>query len=65
MSDLSPRRAGRRSRIGTEAAVAPPAIHAGMIGGRYKPLTDAETLRIHGLALRLLEDLGLSDHAKP
>ncbi len=31
-----------------------------LVGGRYKPLTDAEVMRIHELALKLLEDLGLS-----
>lgn len=31
-----------------------------MVGGRYRPLSDAEVLRVHELALRLLEDLGLS-----
>ena len=31
-----------------------------MVGGRYKPLTDAEILQIHSLVLQLLADLGLS-----
>jgi trimethylamine--corrinoid protein Co-methyltransferase len=31
-----------------------------MVGGIYKPLSNAEVLRIHELVLHLLEDLGLS-----
>ena len=58
MSDIATRRAGRRNRI--EAAPAASPVPAGMVGGRYKPLTDGETLRIHELVLQLLEDLGLS-----
>jgi trimethylamine--corrinoid protein Co-methyltransferase len=31
-----------------------------MVGGQFKPLADNEVLRIHHLALQLLQDLGLS-----
>jgi trimethylamine--corrinoid protein Co-methyltransferase len=58
MSELSPRRAGRRNRV--EAAPVASPVPAGMVGGLYKPLTDAEILQIHDLVLRLLENLGLS-----
>ena len=58
MSELSPRRAGRRSRI--DASLPPSPVPAGMVGGRYKPLADSEILQIHELVLRLLEELGLS-----
>jgi len=58
MSELSLRRAGRRHRIDAAPAASP--VPAGMVGGRYKPLTDSEILRIHELVLQLLEDLGLS-----
>jgi trimethylamine---corrinoid protein Co-methyltransferase len=58
MSELFPRRAGRRNRV--EAAPVASPVPAGMVGGRYKPLTDTEILQIHDLVLRLLEDLGLS-----
>ena len=57
-TDLSPRRAGRRNRV--EAGLPPSPVPAGMVGGRYKPLTDAEILQIHELVLQLLADLGLS-----
>ncbi|MCB1406874.1 MAG: trimethylamine methyltransferase family protein [Rhodobacteraceae bacterium] len=58
MPDTTPRRAGRRNRA--EATLPARPVPAGMVGGRYKPLTDAEILQIHELVLRLLEDLGLS-----
>lgn len=60
MSDLSPRRSGRRSRTVTDAIAAVPTIRPGMAGGNYKPLTHPEMERIHALVLQLLEDLGLS-----
>lgn len=58
LADPSMRRSARRAR-GEQSVVASP-IPPGLPGGRYMPLADAEVLRIHGLALRLLEDLGLS-----
>lgn len=58
MIELPTRSAGRRNRV--EAAPQPTPVPAGMVGGRYKPLTDAEILQVHALVLRLLEDLGLS-----
>ncbi len=36
-------------------------IRAGLSGGRYKPMTDAEVLRIHEAALTALETIGLAD----
>ena len=67
----SPTRKGRPVRAGGRAArtaaraaklsedMRP--IRAGMSGGRYKPLTDAEVQSIHRAALRALEDIGLAD----
>ncbi|GAB4384532.1 trimethylamine methyltransferase family protein [Albidovulum sp.] len=60
MSDLALRRARRPGRGGAPAAPAAAPIVPGMEGGRYQPLTRPEMERIHGLVLRLLEDLGLS-----
>jgi trimethylamine--corrinoid protein Co-methyltransferase len=37
------------------------AVLPGMHGGRYKPLSDADVERIHGAALDVLEQVGLSD----
>ncbi|MEM7069129.1 MAG: trimethylamine methyltransferase family protein [Pseudomonadota bacterium] len=36
-------------------------IHAGLVGGRYKPLTEAAVKRIHEAALDALETIGLSE----
>ena len=58
LADPSTRRSGRRARVEEAVMVSP--IPPGLVGGRYKPLTDAEVLRIHELTLQLLEDLGLS-----
>lgn len=58
MSEPSTRRAGRRTRI--EAAPVATPVPAGMVGGRYRPLTDSDILQIHALVLQLLSELGLS-----
>jgi trimethylamine--corrinoid protein Co-methyltransferase len=36
-------------------------VRPGMPGGRYKPLSDADVLRIHQAALDVLESIGLAD----
>lgn len=36
-------------------------VHPGMEGGRYRPLADADVLRIHRAALRLLGEVGIAD----
>ncbi len=36
-------------------------VHPGMAGGRYRPQSDADVLKIHQTALRLLEEVGLAD----
>ncbi len=56
----SVRSASRRSRNSGERAPLARPISPGMRGGRYKPFTDAEVLRIHALVLKLLAELGLS-----
>jgi trimethylamine--corrinoid protein Co-methyltransferase len=60
MSSSSARRVSRRTRSVVAPTEIPPPVTAGMKGGRYKPLTQAELMRTHELVLRLLEDLGLS-----
>ena len=60
MSVLASRRSGRRNRNTVDTIPVTAPISPGMVGGRYKPLTDAEVLRIHALALQLLSELGLS-----
>ncbi len=36
-------------------------VHAGLVGGTYKPLTDAAVKRIHEAALDALETIGISE----
>ena len=65
MTDASPRRSG--GRAARKALRAAPIaknmrpIRAGMTGGRYAPLTDADIARIHEAALTALEEIGLAD----
>ena len=65
MSKTKTRRSGGRSaRQALRAApladdVRP--IRAGMEGGTYKPLSDADVLKIHNAALTALETIGLAD----
>ncbi|MEM9332763.1 MAG: trimethylamine methyltransferase family protein [Pseudomonadota bacterium] len=65
----APTRTGRRSG-GRSARVALRSeklaeelrpIHAGLVGGRYKPLTDDAVKRIHSAALDALEVIGISE----
>jgi len=60
MSVSTARRSGRRNRAAADTSPVVPPIEPGMLGGNYKPLTQAEMERIHALVLQLLEDLGLS-----
>ena len=65
MNDQSPTRSGGRAAR-RAARAAPLADHlrpvrAGLEGGRYSPLTDAEVERIHHAALDALEQIGLAD----
>jgi trimethylamine---corrinoid protein Co-methyltransferase len=52
-------RAGRRAlrAAGTEGM----AVHPGMRGGAYKPLTERQIQRIHDMALTVLEDIGIGE----
>lgn len=65
MNDQSPRRSGgRTARRASRSAPLTDAlrpIRAGMEGGTYKPLTDAQVQRIHETALDALEQVGLAD----
>ncbi|MBV8497277.1 MAG: hypothetical protein JO361_10885, partial [Gammaproteobacteria bacterium] len=36
-------------------------VHPGMASGRYRPLNEADVLKIHRTALRLLAEVGLAD----
>src|SRR5499425_1738687 len=56
------RRGGRAARRALRAApLAEPPVKAGLEGGRYAPLNDADLIRIHRAALQVLEEIGLAD----
>lgn len=68
MTDQTPIRPTRSGgRAARRAARAAPLaqdlrpIRAGMTGGTYKPLSDAQITRIHEAALQCLEEIGLAD----
>ena len=68
MSELSEpgtRRGGaREARRAARSAPLPSSmrpVRPGMSGGRYKPLTDSEVIRIHHAALDALETIGMAD----
>ncbi|MEM1315531.1 MAG: trimethylamine methyltransferase family protein [Pseudomonadota bacterium] len=60
----SRRAGGRAARVAARAAplaeeVRP--IRAGLVGGRYRPMTEAQLQRVHAAALDALEQIGLAD----
>ena len=62
--DMTVRRGGREARRAMRAA--PLAenerpVRPGLESGRYKPLSDAEVLKIHNAALDVLEQIGMAD----
>ncbi|HMQ57484.1 MAG TPA: trimethylamine methyltransferase family protein, partial [Rhizobiaceae bacterium] len=55
---------GRAARVAARAAplaenLRP--VRAGLVGGQYKPLSDADVLRIHEAALTACEEIGFAD----
>jgi len=52
-------RRGRKSRQKNPTAHS--AIHAGMPGGRYRPLTESDEKQIHQTILDVLENIGMAD----
>ena len=58
------RSGGRNARRAARATALPDdqkPIRAGMSGGTFKPLSDADVLKIHNAALEALETIGLAD----
>ncbi|MCE8514998.1 trimethylamine methyltransferase family protein [Ruegeria pomeroyi] len=54
---------GRAARIAVQqATTGNEAVHGGMQGGRYKPLSQRDMENIHSAALTVLERTGVSDH---
>ena len=64
-SSPSRRRGGAREAMRAARAAPLPdnlrPVRPGMEGGRYKPLTDADVLKIHHAALDALENIGFAD----
>jgi trimethylamine--corrinoid protein Co-methyltransferase len=58
------RRGGREARRAMRAAPLTEdtrPVRPGMEGGRYKPLSDDDVVKVHRMALRLLAEVGLAD----
>jgi len=54
---------GRAARIAVQqATTGNEAVHGGLSGGRYRPLTQIDMENIHQAALTVLETTGLADH---
>jgi trimethylamine---corrinoid protein Co-methyltransferase len=60
---MSERRRGRKSGHSARVAAPPPAsaVRAGLVGGRYRPLTDADQARINDAVMHVLEHIGMGD----
>lgn len=60
---MSERRRGRRSGHAARVAAPPAAsaVRAGLEGGRYRPLTDADQARINDAVMHVLEHIGMGD----
>ena len=55
-------RRGRQARMAARAAPATErAVYPGVLGGHYKPLSDADVARIHHAALDILERIGMAE----
>jgi trimethylamine--corrinoid protein Co-methyltransferase len=65
--EAKPGRRGREARtVARQTKVAGRVVQPGMLGGRYKPLADADMKRIYDTALDVLENIGIgeSNHEK-
>ncbi|MGH6854643.1 MAG: trimethylamine methyltransferase family protein [Aestuariivirga sp.] len=63
VEELSRRRGGREARKALRSRPIPmaeAAVRPGLEGGQYKPLTPLDQQRIHEIALKLLETIGLA-----
>ena len=57
---MASRRRTKRARAVTENEVIKPVVTKGMVGGKYKPLSDHEIEQIHQTTLDVLENIGMS-----
>ena len=54
---------GRAARIALQqTSTGNEAVHGGMAGGRYRPLSQTDMEAIHHAALTVLDQTGLADH---
>ncbi len=56
---MSERRRGRKTRLAAPPAAA--AVHAGLAGGRYRPLDQSDQRRINEGVMHVLEHIGMGD----
>ena len=65
LPDLAPSRSGRGGsaarRALRQSGLKASAVHPGLPGGTYRPLSDRDMERIHATALDVLEKLGVGD----
>jgi Trimethylamine:corrinoid methyltransferase len=64
IAQQSGRRGGRDARHALRAAplaLDTRPVNPGMVSGRYAPLTEAEVMKVHLVALDVLENIGLAD----
>jgi len=58
---MATKRRSRRKRAISENEVIQPVVTKGMVGGKYKPLSDHEIEQIHQTTLDVLENIGMSN----
>ena len=58
---MATKRRSRRKRAISENEVILPVVTKGMVGGKYKPLSDHEIEQIHQTTLDVLENIGMSN----
>ena len=58
---MARRRTRRSKETSTENQNIRPVVEKGMIGGRFKPLTDHDLEQIHQTVLDVLENIGMAN----
>ena len=58
---MATKRRSKRKRAISENEIIQPVVTKGMVGGKYKPLTDHEIEQIHKTTLDVLENIGMSN----
>jgi len=55
------KRRSKRKRAISENEIVLPVVTKGMVGGKYKPLSDHEIEQIHQTTLDVLENIGMTN----